>query len=215
MIKGVIFDMDGTLVDNKDVHIESFIMFCKKHGMEVEADDLQFLFGLGNDEIMPRVFSREMTPKEIRDLSEEKEQIYRQIYSDTIEPIKGLIPLMKSIKKAGLKAAIGSSGIEKNVDFVVQKCELESYFDLCVNGDMVKVAKPAPDIFLLALKMMGIEPSECVIFEDSFAGVEAARAAGCKVVVLATTHDRSKHTDYDILIDDFTEIDVDQIVNLA
>ncbi len=214
MIKGVIFDMDGVLVDNSEIHVEAFATFCGKYGVVITEQKLKSLFGMGNEDIMPAIFGREMDSDEIGRLAEEKEEIYRDIFASSIKPLAGLKSILEELKKRGIKIAVGSSGMEKNVNFVLEKCGIADYFTAIANGDMVKRAKPDPAIFLKAAALLGLEPAECMVFEDSFAGVEAARRAGMKVIVLATTFAREAHSDYDAIIDDFTQITVDGVVNI-
>lgn len=215
MIKGVIFDMDGVLVDNSDIHVEAFMIFCKRHGLEIKAEDLKGLFGMGNDEIMPEVFHRAMTIEEIARYADEKEQVYREIFAEKIKPLAGLRELLSDLKNMGIKIAVGSSGMAKNVEFVLEKCGIKEFFDAKANGDMVSRAKPDPEVFLLAADLLKLEPSECVVCEDSHAGIIAARRAGMKVVAVATTYSRAEHKDYDKIVDDFTQISADEIIGLG
>lgn len=214
MIKGVIFDMDGVLVDNSDIHVEAFVIFCKRHGFEINADELRGLFGMGNDEILPKVFKREMSLEEVVLYADEKEQIYREIFSDKIKPLDGLRDLFVELKKRGIMIAVGSSGMAKNVEYVLEKCNIKEFFDAIANGDMVKHAKPDPEVFLLAAELLGLKPSQCVVCEDSRAGIQAARSAGAKVVAVATTYTRDEHKDYDKIVDNFTQITADEIISL-
>lgn len=212
MKKAVIFDMDGVLVDNSNIHLESFIIFCKKHQIEMSAEILAPYFGMGNEEIIPGVFGRTMSEDEINELAEEKEAIYREIFSDRIKPLNGLVQKLEELKERGIKIAVGSSGMEKNVNFVLEKCGIRLFFDAIANGDMISNAKPNPEVFLLAAKLLDVAPEDCIVFEDSFAGVKAARSAGMKVITLTTTYARELHKDYDQIIDDFTQINVDEIL---
>lgn len=207
MKKAVIFDMDGVLVDNDKVHVESFTIFCARYGVKMSEEIFAQCAGMGNDDIIPALFGRAMSKDEIASMSLEKEAVYREIYAETIKPLDGLVELLKELKAQGIKIAVGSSGITENVDYVLDMCGIRGYFDAISNGDMVSKAKPNPEVFLLAAKLMGVEPTDCVVFEDSFAGIKAARAAGMKVIAVATTHPRDKHSDYDQLIDNFTQID--------
>lgn len=207
MIKGVIFDMDGVLVDNRDIHIEAFLMFCRRHGFEMDAKTLMPLFGMGNEDIMQGLFGRELSREEIDSFSQEKESIYREIFAERIEPTPGLRELLEGLRQRGIKIAVGSSGMRLNVDFVLERCGITRYFDAIANGDLVRRAKPDPEVFVLAARLLGLDNSECLVFEDSFAGIKAARAAGSPVIALATTFPRERHTDYDMIIDDFTQID--------
>ncbi|MFI3314164.1 MAG: HAD family phosphatase [Rikenellaceae bacterium] len=213
MKKAVIFDMDGVLVDNADVHVEAFEMFCKSKNVDISGEKLRSYFGMGNEDIFRELWGSDLTIEQINDFAAQKEAIYREIYAHTIKPVEGLVEIMKAIKASGAKIAIGSSGITANVQFVIEKCGLSPYIDAIANGDMITKAKPDPEVFLLAARLLDIEPTECVVFEDSFAGVAAARSAGMKVIALTTTYPRESHKDYDFLIDDFTQISIEQILS--
>lgn len=207
MIKGVIFDMDGVLVDNRDVHVEAFQAWCVKHNISLAKDFLVGFFGMGNEDIFRQVLNDPELPLDvIKRYSAEKEAIYRDMFAATIKPTPGLIAVLEELKAAGIKIAVGSSGMRHNVEFVLRACGIEHYFDAIADGDMITHAKPDPEVFLLAASLLGLKPEECFVFEDSYAGIEAARAAGMRVGVLATTFARDTHTDFDFLIDDFTQI---------
>lgn len=209
MIKGVIFDMDGVLVDNRDIHIEAFLIFLKRYGIEAKAGDLSWMFGMGNDEIMPRLLPTEIIEKKgIKALADEKEQVYREIFADSIKPMPGLTDFLKNIRSHGIKCAVGSSGNTDNVNFVLEKCSIANMFDAIANGDMVARAKPAPDVFLLAAQLLGLPAGECLVIEDSFAGIEASRSAGMKVIGMATTYTREELSKEDtvMIVSDFREL---------
>ena len=211
MIKGVIFDMDGVLVDNRDIHIEAFVIFCRRYGLDMNTDRLMPLFGMGNEDIMTAIFGHPLPAEDVERYSQEKEAIYREIFAERIEPVAGLVDLLAGLKERGVKIAVGSSGMRANVDFVLEKCGIREYFDAIADGDHVTRAKPDPEVFLLAASMLGLSGGECLVFEDSFAGIAAARAAGARVIALATTFPRERHYDYDMIIDDFTQIDASVI----
>lgn len=215
MIEGVIFDMDGVLVDNKQAHIEAFGELFKKHGIEFSASDLLPYFGMTNDAIFAALAPDLQKKCGTEALGNEKEAIYREIFARTMKPVAGLVDLLKALKKAGFKTAVGSSGGTDNVNFVLKGCGIEKYIDKVANGDMISKGKPDPEVYLLAAELLGLRPDECVVCEDAFVGVEAARRAGMKVVVLATTYPRSEHKDYDILIDDFTQVTVEDIIAMG
>ncbi len=213
MKKAVIFDMDGVLVDNHEIHIEAFNIFGTRYNLSVTDEEFSKFPGRGNDDILSILFKRKIEGEELERLSSEKEKIYREIYSERIKPLDGLIDLLGQLKDRGVKCAVGSSGITENVDFVLEKCGIKDYFDFIANGDMVKKAKPDPEVFLLAANLLGVAPEDCVVFEDSFAGIKAARNANMKVIAVATTFPREEHSDFDALIDNFTQISVDSILS--
>lgn len=207
--------MDGVLVDNRQAHIDSFIEFCKIYDVEVDQDKLIDMFGMTNAEIMPALLPAELVARKgIPALSEEKEAVYRKLYAKTIEPVNGLVDFLKALQAERFKLAVGSSGMAANVDFVLEKCGISEYFDVIVNGEMVTRGKPDPEIYLRAANLLGLNPEECVVVEDSFAGIEAGRAAGASIVAMATTFPEEQHEDYDLLVSDFTGLSVDKIRNL-
>ncbi len=213
--KGAIFDMDGVLVDNRDAHIHAFGIFTRRHGFDVTYDELMAIFGTTNEYLMPIILKNpDLSPAQIKAYGDEKEEIYRQVYADTIGPTPGLVPLLKGLKGKGVKLAVGSSGMIENVDFVLDKCGIREFFDVIVNGGMVTKGKPDPEIFSLAAELLELPPHEVVVFEDSFHGIEAARRAGMKVVALSTTFAPDQHTDFDLLIPDFTGLGAQTVVDL-
>ncbi len=217
MIKGIIFDMDGVLVDNRDIHIEAFERFAHRFGVEITAEQVVPLFGKGNDEILPPLLPAHIIEEHgIEKLSDEKEVLYREIYAERIVPAPGLIELLDNLREAGFKIAVGSSGPTGNVNFVLEKCGIADKFDAIANGDMVRRGKPAPDVFLLAAELLSLPPQDCLVIEDSFAGIEAARSAGMKVVAMATTYPKEKIalTNPDLLIETFPELTIPVICNL-
>ena len=106
------------------------------------------------------------------------------------------------------------SGNTNNVNFVLSRCRIAEYFDAIANGDMISHGKPDPEVYLLAAKLLGLKPEECVVIEDAPVGIEAARRAGMAAVALATTFSRDRIPDYDILVDDFTQLGYEQVMHL-
>lgn len=211
MIEGVIFDMDGVLVDNSEMHFRAFEIFCKRYGVEGWREKLATAFGMGNRDIMTLLMPPEViAAKGFDGLSDEKEAIYREIYAPTIRPVAGLPELLERLAAAGVRCAVGSSGCTANVDFVLDKCGIGAYFSLRITGDMVTRCKPDPEIYATAAARLGLAPERCLVFEDAKAGIEAARRAGIgRVVALATTLPREvleRETDADTVIDDYRSL---------
>ena len=211
MIRGALFDMDGTLVDNSAVHIQAFEIFCARYGVHDWREKLAQAFGMGNDDIMRSIMPEEVIrTRGLAALADEKEAVYREIYAPTIRPVEGLAALLEHLHAAGIRCAVGSSGCRKNIDFVLEKCGIEGCFDAIVSGDRVAHCKPDPEIYLTAAAALGLEPAECVVFEDAKAGIEAARRAGAgRIVALTTTLPRevlAAETAADLIIDTFADI---------
>ena len=202
--------MDGTLVNNTPVHICAFEIFCERYGVYDWKEKLGQAYGMGNDDIMRLIMPAEVVRKKgLAALAEEKEAIYREIYAPEIVPMPGLVDLLESLRRAGIRCAVGSSGYKPNVDFVLEKCRIEPYFDVRISGDMVTRCKPDPEIYLAAAAGLGLPPAGCIVFEDAPAGIESAYRAGAgHIVALATTLDKAAlaETAADIVVDDFRDI---------
>ena len=211
MKKAALFDMDGTLVDNTLAHIRAFEIFCARYGVTGWKEKLSQAFGMGNDDIMRLIMPAELIrERSLASLAEEKEAIYREIYAPEIRPVKGLVPLLESLRAAGVRCAVGSSGCRANVDFVLEKCRIGEFFDARISGDRVTRCKPDPEIYLTAAAALGMAPADCVVFEDAKAGIESARRAGVgRVVALATTLPREvleRETDADVIGETFADL---------
>lgn len=206
------------MVNNLEVHREAFAEFFRRYGVERSFDELSRVFGMGNDDIMGELMPRDIVERVgIRELGYEKEAIYREIYAPRIVPQPGLLEFLAESEREGLRSAVGSSGYRANVDFVLERCNIGRYFSAVVAGDEVTRCKPDPEIYLTAAAKLGLEPHECVVFEDAEAGIESAKRAGIKVVALATTFDRAflAKTDADVIVDDFRDVSVAMLRRLV
>lgn len=218
MLRGLLFDMDGVLVNNLEVHRAAFAEFFRRYGVNRTFEELNRHFGRGNDDIMGDLMPANIVKRVgIRELGYQKEAIYRELYAPIIEPQPGLISFLEEAYAKKLCCAVGSSGYRVNVDFVLEKCDIAHYFEAIVAGDEVTRCKPDPEIYLTAAGKLGLQPAECVVFEDAEAGIEAAKRAGMRVVALATTFDREflSRTDADIIVDDFRDVDVEMLRRLV
>jgi beta-phosphoglucomutase family hydrolase len=205
----VIFDMDGVLVDNAHFHERAFAEYFSQFGTTLAPE----MFGRGNDELMAELFPNESKERH-HELAIGKEAYYRQIYEPHIKPVNGLLELLNELKNNSIRIAVGSSAPIENIDFVLDKLQIRHYFDVVVVAAMVQRAKPAPDIYLKTAELLNLAPENCLVVEDALAGIAAARAAGMKVAGVATSLPKERLTDTDRIINDFTEITVDEIKQL-
>ena len=188
MIKGLIFDMDGTLIQNMPYHMRAFDVQAERHGYQLTQPVTNRFYGRHNNEIFENVVEPWVVEKLGFDfLSIEKESIYRELYAGNVSLTDGLEALLADAAAKGVKCYIGSAGPRVNVDFIWNEAKLDGRIDGYVCGDDVVNFKPHPEIFLTACERMGLKPEECVVFEDAISGIKAGFAAGCKVVALETT----------------------------
>lgn len=209
--------MDGVLVDNKEAHIEAFVTFCALHGIDIKGMDLSWMYGKGNDEIIPRLLPGHIIEEYgIKALGDEKEAVYRKAYAPAMQPVPGLVPFLEDLYANNVTIAVGSSAPVENVNFVLDGLGIRKYFSVFVNGDMVHRAKPDPAIYLLSLEKLGLPASECLVMEDSFAGIESANGAGIKVVALATTNtaEALSEAKVEMIVPDFTSLSYQKIAGL-
>jgi beta-phosphoglucomutase family hydrolase len=184
-----IFDWDGVILDSSKHHEESWERLAKEEGKILPEGHFLRGFGRRNVEIMRDLLQWSDDLQEIQRLSLRKEELYREVVEDWgIQSLPGVRTWLERLEQAGIPCAIGSSTEQKNVQLGLRLLGLESFFQTAVTAEHVKRGKPAPDVFLQAAEKVGIAPQRCVVFEDAPSGVEAARAAGMKVVGVTTTH---------------------------
>ena len=200
-----IFDLDGTLVDSYDAHFEAWRLVSARHGVAVTVDDYYAHFGRRNEDLLRECWLRagrgELTRDEIHTLDEEKESAYREIVAVRFPIMDGARELVAGLRNDGFRTAVGSSGPPLNVQRAIDGLELAGAFDAVVTGRDVKRSKPDPECFLLAAEKIGIEPSQCVVFEDAPAGITAAKAAGMKCIAITSKgHTPERQKDADLVV---------------
>ena len=188
MIKGLIFDMDGTLIQNMPYHMKAFSTLAERLGYQMLQPVTNKFYGRHNDEIFLAIAPQWVIDKYgLQYLSDEKEAIYRELYADKVCLTDGLAELLAEAKAKGVKCYVGSAAPRLNIDLIWNGAQLDDKIDGCVCGDDVVNFKPHPEIFLKCCEGMGLAPEDCVVFEDAISGIKAGWAAGCKVVALSST----------------------------
>jgi beta-phosphoglucomutase len=184
----LILDLDGVIVDSNPVHAEAWVIYAKRFGIDLDENAPQRIFGRRNDEIIRHFFGDHLSRQEVLVHGAAKEALYRKIMKDQLA--RRLVPGVRSFLEKHKATPIGlATNAEKaNVDFVLDEAGIRDYFQVTLNGDQVKRPKPDPEIYLLSARLLNTQPENCVIFEDSFTGVEAALAAGARVVGVTTTY---------------------------
>ncbi|MFC3457571.1 HAD family hydrolase [Massilia haematophila] len=208
--RAFVFDMDGTIVDNMAFHTDSWIAFFARRGRAIDADEFfRATAGRQGGEIIRSYLGEHLTDEEVAALNHEKESVYRELYAPHLKPVAGFEALLDQAQQHGVKLAVGTAAPPANVAFTLDGLDLRRHFDAIVGATDVARGKPHPDVFLKAAELCGVAPEHCIVFEDAPLGVEAARRAGMRCVVLTTTLPASSFAGYDnviAIVRDFTEL---------
>jgi beta-phosphoglucomutase family hydrolase len=207
-----IFDWDGVIVDSSRAHELSWEQLAHLENRVLPPDHFKRSFGMRNEQIFPDILRWTTDPAEIKRLAGLKEELFRNIIrKNGIAPIPGVTTFLDQLRATSVPCAIGSSTPRENIDCVMEMIGLRSHFGVIVAGEDVTRGKPNPEVFLLAARRLGVAPKRSVVFEDAHVGIEAARAAGMKVVGVATTHLASSLADADRVVQRLNELRLDEI----
>ncbi len=191
MTIGVIFDVDGVLIDSYEPHMESWRLLAREHSADVSDERLTAVFGRTSREIIEALFDVHDT-ETVQRMDDRKEVLYRELISDGVPEMPGARAAVCRLHEAGFAIALGSSAPPENVQLVREGLRLDEMLSGCVTGTDVKHGKPDPQVFLLAAEQIRIEPRRCVVIEDAPAGIEAAHRAGMKAVGLIHPFDPTR-----------------------
>jgi HAD superfamily hydrolase (TIGR01509 family) len=187
-IAGVIFDMDGTMVDNMMVHHRAWQRILSKYGIDLPLAEVKERIHGINEEILEREFGDRFSPEERRQVAEEKEATYRDIFKPDLQLIEGFAPFMDHLDELEIPFGIGTAAPGLNADFVLDELGIRPRFKTIVHAGHVSKGKPNPEVFEKAAAGMGVPLKKCIIFEDSPTGAEAASRGGAQSIVVTTTH---------------------------
>jgi beta-phosphoglucomutase family hydrolase len=213
-LEAVIWDMDGVIADTGPYHLMAWQEVFQKRGLEYSDEDFRRNFGKRNDTIIRIVAGDSISPAEVDAIAAEKEAVFRQKAAQKVKPLPGAIELIKSLREYGVKVALASSAPIENIQLVTRDLGINDWFDVIVWGREVSEGKPSPQGFLLAARRLGVEPGNCVVIEDSVAGVTAAKRAGMKCLAVTNTRSRRSLMEADLVVDTLEEITADDLERL-
>ncbi len=209
MLKAVIFDMDGVIIDSEPMHARAVIAALEKIGLNITMDYVQNFIGRTAYSMCQQIikdFQLNNTPEELLELNNEMKRYFLKKEGHTVVPY--VIDLIKDLHKNGAKLIIASSSSSEEICEVMDSLQIRKYFHDYISGMSVAHPKPAPDIFLAAAKRLGVQPNECIVIEDSYHGVTAARAANITCIGYANPNSGNQDlSQAAILVEGFDEVD--------
>ena len=213
--RALIFDMDGTIVDNMAFHTKSWVTFFERRGRDIDADEFfRTTAGRQGKEIIRSHMGEHLADEEVATLNHEKEAVYRELYAPHLKAVPGFAELIEQAQLQHIALAVGTAAPPANVEFTLDGLDLRRHFDAIVGATDVARGKPHPDVFLEAARRCGAQPGNCIVFEDAPLGVEAARRAGMRCVVITTTLPAESFAEFDnviAIVDDFASLSLDAL----
>ncbi len=200
-----VFDVDGVIVDSNRVHSAAWREYMRLQGRDTPDGFFEFMFGRHNDEIVRQAFGPDLEPDAVFRHGAEKEKLYRKMMGPVLAGnlVPGIAGFLE--RHAGRPMAVATNCEPANAQFILERSGLRRFFQVVIDGAQVARPKPDPEIYLRAAQELGTNPADCIVFEDSRAGVQAARAAGARVVLIETTHTGAELAPLDLSVRDFLD----------
>jgi len=215
---GIIFDMDGVIIDSNPLHIRAWRSVFEKENVFISDDDFSnIVSGTTGDSAIRTLLKRELTQDEVNQFNEAVDAEFRRMLTEmNVDPVKGLRNFLEQMRSAGHRIVVATSAPTKNVDMVMGKLQLREYFEFIIDRTRVTHGKPHPEIYLKTLEQIAIPDSRCIVFEDSLAGVKSAVGAGLTVIGVTTSHSAEELNAIgaSITIRDFDEVSAEHISSL-
>lgn len=204
-IRGVIFDMDGVVVDSHPSHRQAWRKFLQSLGHSVSDGEIDFILdGRKREEIL-RHFLGDLSPEEMRDYGNRKDRMLRELGS-RLQPIDGAVEFLIELQRAGVAMGLATSAARVRAEATLSELGIRNYFNIVVTGDDVPIGKPDPSIYRLAAARLQEDPTQLLAFEDAASGVHAALSAGLRCVGVASGArvEQLRAAGAEVVISDFT-----------
>jgi beta-phosphoglucomutase family hydrolase len=204
-ISGVLWDMDGVLVDTGELHFQSWVLALTEVGIPFDRDKFRQTFGMNNNGILSILLEHPPEPAFLANVSDRKESLFRQMIRGKVHPMPGVCTWLERLQSMGCRQAVASSAPMANIDALVDEMQIRAYFSAIVSAyDMP--SKPDPAVFLEAARQLALPPKKCVVIEDAIPGVNAAHRAGMKCIAITTTNPRQDLSEADIILDNLEDL---------
>lgn len=214
MIKAIIFDMNGVIVNDERIHQEAWKEWCALHGFTLTEEQFsEFVFGRTEKDVFSMLHKREISKEELEQFSNERVDVAIRIFQPKLEANPGFLSFVQYLVSHNMKLAIATSSRNRYSNFIVDSLNLRQYFPVIITAEDITNGKPDPQIYQMAASRLNVDPTECLVFEDTHSGIQSAKNANMKVVAIATTHKAEELTDADIVIPSFEVLDYTQLIS--
>ena len=212
---GAIFDMDGVIVHSNPAHEATIKEFCKTHNMDVtDAFLRESVFGRTNKEWIPELFGN-INQELLTAYAEEKEAMFRERFNPVKHEVKGATHFLRELVDRSIPCALATSAPGMNADFILDALQIRDCFNAVLDSSHVEKGKPEPEVYIKAAQSLNLPPAQCLVFEDSLAGIEAGRRAGANVIGITSTHTAAELGNCLRTYTDFDEIELDKLIELV
>lgn len=212
--QGVLWDMDGVLVDTGEFHYQAWRQVLAEYGLEFTREFHRRVFGMNNTGILSRLMGADLTPELLSEIGDKKEALFRAAIRGRARPLPGVREWLKRLQEAGFGQGIASSAPMANIDALIDELGLRDRFDTIVSG-LELPGKPEPVLFLTVAAQLGVAPENCIVVEDAVAGVEAAKRAGMKCIAVTTTNEAEALAEADLIVDRLDDLPEDAFERLG
>ena len=210
--RGVLWDMDGTLIDSAEYHWLTWRDALAQEGHTLTHEEFASFFGQRNDTILRRFFGDAISDADVVRIGRDKEAAYRDMVRATgIEPLPGVREWLERLHDAGWRQAVASSAPPENIETIIDVLGFHELLQSWASGEEVAHGKPAPDVFLLAAEKLVVEPARCVVVEDAPAGVEAGRRGGMRTIGITSMN---RPLDADVVVSSLEDLPPDSFERL-
>jgi beta-phosphoglucomutase family hydrolase len=207
----VLWDMDGVLVDTQELHYQTWARVLAEQGIPFDRQKFRQIFGMVNHDLLVYLTGREPTPEYLAWISDYKETAFRRLMHGQVQLLPGVRHWLERLQALGCKQAVASSAPPENIEELVDELDIRDYFDALVSAHNMP-GKPHPAVFLEAARRVEAQPAECVVIEDSLAGVEAARRAGMFCIAVTTSNPPHALAHADVVVERLEGVDCERYI---
>ncbi len=216
MLKAVIFDMDGVIIDREPFQLIICLRLFKDLNINITEDEYNTFTGVSNTSMWTTLKNKYGLKDTVSELvKHHTEAAINYLEENEEKPIPGVVEILESLRNNDIKIALASSSPMEGIRQVLDKFQISEYFQAVISGENLERGKPAPDIFLNAAKMLKVEPEYCIVIEDSNHGVTAAKTAGMKCIGFQNPNSGNQNLEVaDLIVESMKELNFNRIKNI-